>query len=115
MVLWAVFVKGGKVHTHAKNLCIFLWNKRGVCYPGSLLYFYGEVGGEESVDFFTDGLAVRLREASEGLLDWPSPWVYFKSVLGEFPGYAWHVCWTPGKNFLVLTEEFDECAFLCRG
>ena len=29
-------------------------------------------------------------------------------VLGEFSGYAWHVSWTPGKNFPVLTEELDE-------
>src|SRR5664279_2276423 len=36
-------------------------------------------------------------------------------MLGEFPGYAWHVRWTPGEDFLVLTEEFDERAFLCRG
>ena len=115
MVLWAVFVKGGKVHTHAENLCIFLRNKHGICYPGSLLYFSDEVCGEESIDFFADGFAVRLREASEGLLDRSSPEVYFKSVLGEFSGYACHVYWTPGEKFPVLTKEFDEHAFLCGG
>jgi hypothetical protein len=34
-------------------------------------------------------------------------------VLGEFSGDAWHICWTPSEHPLVLTEELDECAFLC--
>ena len=36
----------------------------------------------------------------------------FKSVLGEFPGYTWHVRALPGENVPVLTEKFDEHAFL---
>ena len=34
-------------------------------------------------------------------------------MLGEFPGNTWHVCWTPCKYVPVLTEKFDERAFLC--
>src|SRR5664279_1612731 len=30
-------------------------------------------------------------------------------------GYAWHVRWTPGEDFPVLTEKFDERAFVCGG
>ena len=26
---------------------------------------------------------------------------------------SWHVRWTPGEDFPVLTEEFDEREFLC--
>jgi hypothetical protein len=36
-------------------------------------------------------------------------------VLGEFPGDAWQICWTPGKHPPVLTEELDEHAFLLWG
>jgi hypothetical protein len=36
-------------------------------------------------------------------------------MLGEFPGDAWHISWTPGKHPSVLTEELDEHAFLCGG
>ena len=35
-------------------------------------------------------------------------------MLGEFPGYARHVRWTPGEYPPVLKEELDERAFLCR-
>src|SRR5664279_5142097 len=42
-------------------------------------------------------------------------WIHLERVLGEFPGYAWHVRWTPGEDFPVLMEEFDERAFLCGG
>ena len=35
-----------------------------------------------------------------------------KCVLGEFPGYSWHVGWTPCEDFPALTEELDERAFL---
>src|SRR4051812_21057882 len=31
----------------------------------------------------------------------------------NFPGNSWHVRRTPDEDFQVLTEEFDECAFLC--
>ncbi|KAK1694535.1 hypothetical protein QYE76_011232 [Lolium multiflorum] len=34
-------------------------------------------------------------------------------VLGKFPGYSWHVSWTPCEDSPVLTEELDERAFLC--
>jgi hypothetical protein len=34
-------------------------------------------------------------------------------MLGEFPGDAWHICWTPGEHPPVLTEELDKYAFLC--
>jgi hypothetical protein len=33
-------------------------------------------------------------------------------MLGEFPGDAWHICWTPGEHPPVLTEEPDERVFL---
>jgi hypothetical protein len=36
-------------------------------------------------------------------------------MLGEFPGDAWHICWTPGEHPPVLMEELDEHAFLCGG
>ena len=42
-----------------------------------------------------------------------APRVDVECVLGEFSGNSWHVRRTPGENFLVLTEEFDEREFLC--
>jgi hypothetical protein len=36
-------------------------------------------------------------------------------MLSEFPGYTSHVRWLPCEDGLVLTEEFDERAFLFRG
>ena len=36
-------------------------------------------------------------------------------MLGEFPGYSWHVCWAPCENFPVLIEELDERTFLFGG
>ena len=34
-------------------------------------------------------------------------------MLGKFPGYSWHIGWTPCEDFPALTEELDERAFLC--
>ena len=34
-------------------------------------------------------------------------------MLGKFPGYSWHISWTPCEDFPALTEELDERAFLC--
>ena len=59
------------------------------------------------------GDALRLGEAAHGLLDRFGIWINLKGVLGEFPGYTWHVGWTPGEDFPVLSEELDERAFLC--
>ena len=36
----------------------------------------------------------------------------FESMLGEFPGYSWHVGAFPSENVPVLMEKFDEHAFL---
>ena len=113
MVLWAVLIKGGEVYAHAQHLRVLLRDKHGVCYPGGLFNFADELGCEESVDFFTDGLTLWFSKTLEGLFYWSSLRAYFKCVLGEFSGYTWHVSWTPCKYFPVLTEEFDERAFLC--
>ena len=36
----------------------------------------------------------------------------FKGVLGEFPRYTWYVRAFLGEDVPVLTEKFDERAFL---
>ena len=115
MVLWAMLVECGEIYAHAQYFRVLLRNKDGVCNPGSLFDFSNELGIKESVNFLTDGLTLWFSKTPEGLFYWSSLRAYFKCVLGEFSGYAWHVSWTPGKNFPVLTEELDERAFLCRG
>ena len=47
------------------------------------------------------------------LLDWFRIGEQLERVLGEFPRNTWHVGWTPRKYVPVLTEKFDERAFLC--
>jgi hypothetical protein len=36
-------------------------------------------------------------------------------MLGEFPGYTWHVRWLQCEDVPVLTEELDDRAFLFGG
>ena len=55
-----------------------------------------------------------LGDASHCLPDWSNVGVDVECVLGEFPGYSWHVSWAPCEYFPVLTEELDERAFLFR-
>ena len=33
-------------------------------------------------------------------------------MLGKFPGYSWHISWTPCEDIHVFTQELDERAFL---
>ena len=54
-----------------------------------------------------------LGDASHCLPDWSDVGVDVECVLGEFPGYSWHVSWTTCEDFPALTEELDERAFLC--
>jgi hypothetical protein len=35
-----------------------------------------------------------------------------QGVLGDFPGYAWHIRGTPRKNVDVCAEKVDEHCFL---
>ena len=51
-------------------------------------------------------------DASHRLSNRPNIRANVKCVLGEFPGYSWHVGWAPCKNFPALTDELDERAFL---
>ncbi|KAK1686176.1 hypothetical protein QYE76_047024 [Lolium multiflorum] len=44
---------------------------------------------------------------------WSCERIQIEVVLGKFPGYSWHVSWTPCEDSPVLTEELDERAFLC--
>ena len=55
-----------------------------------------------------------LGDASHRLSNWPDIGVDVKCVLGELPGYSWHVGWAPCEDFPALTEELDERAFLFR-
>ena len=55
-----------------------------------------------------------LGDASHCLPDWPDVGIDVECVLGEFPGYSWHVGWAPCEDFPALTEELDERAFLFR-
>ena len=55
-----------------------------------------------------------LGDASHCLFDWPDVGIDLECVLGEFPGYSWHVGWAPCEDFPALTEELDERAFLFR-
>ena len=64
------------------------------------------------MDFFSYCSSPRLRVSSRRLLNWFCPRIYIESVLGEFPGYSWHVSWAPCEDFPALTEELDERAFL---
>jgi hypothetical protein len=57
---------------------------------------------------------LRFIKSSKRLLDRPCFWIHIECVLDEFIGNPWHVRRTPEEDFLVLTEELDECAFLCR-
>ena len=51
--------------------------------------------------------------SSYSLMYWFGVLEDFELVLGKFPGNPWHVRWDPCKDFPVLTEEFDERAYLC--
>ena len=115
MVLGAMLVESREIYAHAQHLRVLLRDKDGVCYPGGLFYFPDKLGYEEPVDFFANGPVLRFRKTPEGLFDWSGLRAYFKCVLGEFSGYAWHVRRTPSEYFPMLTEELDERAFLCGG
>ena len=55
-----------------------------------------------------------LGDASHRLSNWSDVGIDVECVLGEFPGYSWHVSWAPCEDFPVLTEELEERAFLFR-
>ena len=55
-----------------------------------------------------------LGDAPHHLSNWSDVGVDVECVLGEFPGYSWHVGWAPCKDFPALMEELDERAFLFR-
>jgi hypothetical protein len=61
------------------------------------------------------GFTLGFIESPERLLDRPCFRVHIECVLNKFPGNSWHVSWTPGEDFPALTEEVDECSFLCGG
>lgn len=50
-------------------------------------------------------------DASFALLDVHR--VHFECMLGEFPGNSWNVRRTPGEDFPVNMEEFNEHDILC--
>ena len=60
----------------------------------------------------SDGLPSSVIEASQSLLNRSCVWVNFESMLGEFPGYSWHVRTFPSEDVPVLMEKFDDHAFL---
>ena len=51
-------------------------------------------------------------DVSHRLSNRPDVRIDVECVLGEFPGYSWHVSWAPCEDFPALTEELDEHAFL---
>ena len=112
MIFWAVLVKRSEVHAHLQDIRVLFWHQHRIGEPAFLDLAY-EFGLEESVDLYSDCLCPWLRQSPDCLIVWPCVAVDVECVLGEFPRNSWHVRRTPGENFPVLTEEFDEREFLC--
>ena len=73
---------------------------------------YDESGGQKTGDFFPDCLASFLIEPTKILLNRFCFWVNIKVVLSEFSRYTRHVRRFPCEDVPILTDEFDERAFL---
>ena len=114
MILWTMFIETREVDTHAKDVSVFLRDQDWVSDPcGLRVQLLDEVCLSKSINFRQHGFAGWFRKMPQRLFNWPSHWIHIKRVLGKFPGYSWHVSWTPCEDFPALTEELDERAFLC--
>src|SRR3954464_9089150 len=108
-----MLVQVGEIDAHAQGIGVFLWYQYWIGHPRSLFNLADKSSLLESVNFGANGLALRLREASQGLPDWFRVRVDIEGVLSEFPGNSWHIGRLPGEYFPALTEELNERAFQC--
>ena len=86
VVLRAVLVQVGEVDAHAQGIGILLRHHHWVSYPSGLLDLPNKTGFLEPMNFCAHGLALRLREASQCLLDRFGVGVNIECLLSEFPG-----------------------------
>jgi hypothetical protein len=78
-------------------------------------HFFDKACFQQLENFLCYGAALFISEASHCLSYWLGSRDYLQGMLGEFPGYTYHVRWLLCEDVPVLTEELDERAFLFGG
>ena len=99
------------INTHTPG-AIFLKYQYRVSQPLRVKNFNDEPGRQEPGHLFSNRLAPFLVKPVKILLDRFCLWVNIKMVLSEFSRHTRHVRRFPCEDVPILTDEFDERAFL---
>ena len=106
-------VSGGVGVVDAHPPCeVFLYDHDWVCQPVRVVHLHDETGFQQPGNFFSYCSSFLLPETAEGLPNWLSIRLHMKRVLSELPRLTRHVFGRPREDVPILTEEFDELAFL---
>jgi hypothetical protein len=106
-----MLVEIGVVNTHSPFIILFPY-KDGISYPLWMNHFFNEASREEFSYFPFNCLTLVVSKSSKALLFGHSLSVYIQTMLDQFPGHPWHICWFLREYVSVSLKETDECEFL---
>jgi hypothetical protein len=84
----------------------------GLATPLWMNHFFNEASREEFSYFLFNCFTLVVSKSLKPLLFGHSLWVYIQTMLDQFSGHPWHICWFPRKYVSVGPKKTDEREFL---
>ena len=111
MVFRADLIEMLEVDAHSERL-VLLGHHDDIGEPLGVVNLANEVGCQKFSHLLSDCFPLVRGGPTQAFLDRPSSRIHMQSVLSQLPGYTWHVGGFPCEDVPILTDEFDERAFL---